>query len=413
MEDLSEITQEQIEERINSLPESLQETLSSERVRDIVRRIGHAYELDDDNLKTLEQAAAFVFLGLIPLGDLANYMNDVLGLDDFTTAKNIASDLNARVFYSIRDQLERVAQDSGETSESEAGELSPEVSQAAPVPEAKPFFSDALSQPAMSDIQPAAVSPTLLSAPPSAPAPAEAAPEVAKPEDAAPIFLHQETELRPVELEKNFSFPSGGFASENMGGRSGGELPPRAATIELGNSTDEALKSLFVKKEELPNATMINYNQFTPKAPLSEPPGPSSGPMSLDNLPLPIPASSSNSFKNSEPPAPITSPSAPTPEPFSIDLPEAAPSESTPTSGASRMPEKKSFLNKIVKKITGSPSPDIPSGPVKMVNYSADSLPPSPGPTVNLNAPMPIPEDLPIKPTEEASPSAPLPPGAA
>ncbi|MEK7628512.1 MAG: hypothetical protein AAB421_03785 [Patescibacteria group bacterium] len=100
------ILTEQIKERFDTLPKSVQDAITSADVQAHLRRLADTHKLHYDQWQVLENEVIMTLLGLSPMEDLRNSLVTQVGVDEKTGDK-LARDISLIVFQPIREELER------------------------------------------------------------------------------------------------------------------------------------------------------------------------------------------------------------------------------------------------------------------------------------------------------------------
>jgi len=166
--------QQQIEQRIGELPLDIQNAILSSDFGDKILAIGTSAKLHIDQVQTLNDMAMLAMLGFMPLESLESEIAQQVAVPADTAAK-IASDINAQVFFPIRESLKRFA------AEKNAPPAAP-----APAPAgSRPSLAQVLPKESISQMPPAApeVKPSSIPA-----APASASPLASNPGASLPAI---------------------------------------------------------------------------------------------------------------------------------------------------------------------------------------------------------------------------------
>ncbi len=105
--DYSPITENDIQERFNSLPDHIQDLLSSEQIGRLVSQIGKSHFLGKEKVETLEQVVTLILLGFVNLRDLKQELSEQLFLNYAHTVA-LAKELQVEIFSPIRGDLEQI-----------------------------------------------------------------------------------------------------------------------------------------------------------------------------------------------------------------------------------------------------------------------------------------------------------------
>ncbi|MDP3734814.1 MAG: hypothetical protein Q8R39_00070 [bacterium] len=117
-------TPEQLEDKFNSLPTNVRETLTSVHVEERLMAIGRAHKLHLDILGELADETGLVMLGLTHPRNYVEHLSERLGISR-EDATALARDVNEQIFSPIREALKRVhgLVPGAATGESEQGEI--------------------------------------------------------------------------------------------------------------------------------------------------------------------------------------------------------------------------------------------------------------------------------------------------
>lgn len=101
------LTEEQILERYEALPDDLKEAIFSVEMTETIKGIGAKYDLHIDKIGTLANEAGMVMFGATRPKDFVPNLMSRLGVDK-DTADKIASDVNSQVFLKVRESLKKL-----------------------------------------------------------------------------------------------------------------------------------------------------------------------------------------------------------------------------------------------------------------------------------------------------------------
>jgi len=105
--DYSLLTEEILLKRLDSLPDHIQELVSSEQAQKLVVQIGKSHYMNREKIEVLEQIVTLILMGFIHLRNLKREISDRLFLNyDHTIA--LANDLDQELFREIRLDLEQI-----------------------------------------------------------------------------------------------------------------------------------------------------------------------------------------------------------------------------------------------------------------------------------------------------------------
>jgi hypothetical protein len=119
---------EQILEAFKKLPEDVKEAMFSIDTVEIMRQIGEKHKLMIDKIGELADETGLVMLGLTHPSQFISHLTDRLEIDK-TIAKEIAEEINSKVFFPIRENLKKIhGVEAGEAKEEIPPLPIPEVS---------------------------------------------------------------------------------------------------------------------------------------------------------------------------------------------------------------------------------------------------------------------------------------------
>ncbi len=249
------ITEQELDKRFDTLSSKLKDTLTSERSLSVVDQICKKNNIiDEEKVLIIHQIVGLVILGLIHSYDLGSEINEDLSLENPKFSNAIAEELNAKVFLSIKTELENNYRPINSVS---LGVKDISSKQAPVTPNSTATTTTiAASTPkpaTLSDIgwskQPAPAArssaninipkPASTTIPVPATNPAAAIPKPAA--EPAPMMLHEDTTFKPVEKNVSFTLSKPGGAVE-MSVNHGGvpQAPTRSAVLEFGGATSAA-----------------------------------------------------------------------------------------------------------------------------------------------------------------------------
>ncbi len=116
-----ELTQELLEERLNSLPEDIRRAVTDDAVLRDIQELGNKYTLRLDKIGILTNEVALVMLGLKKTSDFIRSLSKELEIDR-ETAESLAIDVDNEVFRKVRESL-RTVQFGDDTSPAAAAPL--------------------------------------------------------------------------------------------------------------------------------------------------------------------------------------------------------------------------------------------------------------------------------------------------
>ncbi|MEK7596369.1 MAG: hypothetical protein AAB564_02385 [Patescibacteria group bacterium] len=100
-------TREELEEKYKHLPPEIEEAIFNVGLDKTLEEIGKKYKLRIDQLGILANETRLVMLGLTHPKDFINNLAERLELNE-ETAKNIAQEINQRIFHEIREELKKM-----------------------------------------------------------------------------------------------------------------------------------------------------------------------------------------------------------------------------------------------------------------------------------------------------------------
>jgi len=100
------LTDEQILEKLDNLPQDVQDAVFGFEARKIIIDIGEKYKLGADKIKELENETGMVIVGFTDLSDFIPNLIQRLELDQQTASK-IAEDVDAQIFSKVRESLKK------------------------------------------------------------------------------------------------------------------------------------------------------------------------------------------------------------------------------------------------------------------------------------------------------------------
>ena len=100
-------TQQELEEKYKQLPATIEEAIFSASAEKTLEEIREKHKLQIDQLGILADETRLVMLGLTHPKNFINNLAERLNLDG-ETAKNIAQEINQRIFYKIREELKKM-----------------------------------------------------------------------------------------------------------------------------------------------------------------------------------------------------------------------------------------------------------------------------------------------------------------
>src|SRR3989344_2035229 len=108
MFNISTINEDDIAERLLSLPEAIENVLDSPESFEAVREICASHHLTDpEQILSVQQVVGFVLMGYIHSSDLGSETNYLLNLNDPKLADSLADAIAAKILAPIKDELEK------------------------------------------------------------------------------------------------------------------------------------------------------------------------------------------------------------------------------------------------------------------------------------------------------------------
>lgn len=273
---IDDLTTYELGRRMDSLPQSLASSLASEDTNHIVESICKDRHLADlDKITAIKQLVALVVMGFIHPSDLPAEINSQLALDNLKLSADIAAALDAKIFSSIRVEIDANYSPKMEVNEIDKlvdlfDSLGIEVAPSpvtAKEPKKNPFDSIVLTKsvavvPTTKSAAPRplgtfSIAPTPAVAPAPikeisplstfgrtvAPSPASASSSPQKKSIPTPFIIHGENNEPQIIRAPKFKFEassSSGSAFGSVGRAPSSMQPPKPAQIEIGR--EEKLK---------------------------------------------------------------------------------------------------------------------------------------------------------------------------
>ena len=100
-------TQQQIQERYDSLPENLKSAIFSVETADIIQKVSKKYNLQIDQMGELASETGLVMLGFTHPKDYIKNLSARLGID-IDSAKKIAQEINIEIFSPVKEALKKL-----------------------------------------------------------------------------------------------------------------------------------------------------------------------------------------------------------------------------------------------------------------------------------------------------------------
>lgn len=106
--DYSSLTEQQIQKRYYSLPDSIRDVLESEKEIETIRKICRSHHLvDEEKALIVEQLAGLVLLGFVSADDLSREISENIHLNK-RHSDDIASEINRKFFSPLKSDLEKI-----------------------------------------------------------------------------------------------------------------------------------------------------------------------------------------------------------------------------------------------------------------------------------------------------------------
>lgn len=103
-----EYTKEQFEKKFSSLPKEVRDVILAADTGNILRDIGKKHKLHVDQIGELMEAVDFVMLGILSPGDFIRDLYERMAPIDKQKVREIAHEVNERIFQKIRESLKQV-----------------------------------------------------------------------------------------------------------------------------------------------------------------------------------------------------------------------------------------------------------------------------------------------------------------
>ncbi len=195
MINIEKITEKEIEKRFGALSENLKRALDSRTNLQIVNQVcKNHYINDEEKVLIVRQIVALVLLGFVHSYDMPQEINAELELNNPKLSDSIAKELDAKIFSSIKDELENNYQ----PIEEEPKQIyAPATDEKETVPGPAPISMDSISSPQVDGI----IKPQTAPVPVPAPAPPALKPEIPVPVASIPIVK------KPTQLPQSMIQP--------------------------------------------------------------------------------------------------------------------------------------------------------------------------------------------------------------
>lgn len=106
---LQQFTQQQIDARLEKLPEVLKDALYSADIAEKMYVLGKKFGLSDEKIGFMAEETGYVILGLTPPREFVPALQEALGLDAEKT-RELAREINRQIFYPLREELKKTHQ---------------------------------------------------------------------------------------------------------------------------------------------------------------------------------------------------------------------------------------------------------------------------------------------------------------
>ena len=272
-----QISQQQVSERWDALPDNLKEALCSEFNANTVWQIGAFNHLSEEKISIIAIIVGDVIYGFLHPDDLDREIQQSLNLNP-QIADSISREINRKIFAPIKTDLEKVYQ-----PPIVAGAEAPATTVTAgikkfepPVPSAtepspKPIEIIAPSKPAETTlpplVEPSANFKESKPAMPSEPISTD-----------KPFMIHQETGAQQVTEKKKVSMPTIGWFKKTMpsGRQENPKIPEPPVKVQLetfGPKIEERKESKepTTAKTEIPKQKIVHYREVETPAPFGRP----------------------------------------------------------------------------------------------------------------------------------------------
>src|SRR3989344_8458457 len=103
----NQIDEEAIFQRYESLPDDLKDALMGVTTADAIYEVGRKADLNVEKIGELDEEVGLIILGFTPSANFISDLKTILGINE-EKATEIASEINERVFLSIRESLKRL-----------------------------------------------------------------------------------------------------------------------------------------------------------------------------------------------------------------------------------------------------------------------------------------------------------------
>jgi len=256
------VSQQQVINRWDSLPDNIREALSSEQNANILWRICEIQHIPKEKIYTIATLVGDIILGFIHSEDLAQEIQKDLNLNS-EIANSIAAEIDRKIFALIRADLEKVYQPPTEEILDLRAKVEPPTEVEMPKaeePKVVPVEEKIQSKPEeiqSKEVQPPEVKPQF----------GEVEPPKIGVGEAEPLIIHKEAEFKPLaETKKSLG---GLFGFLRKGKKEEEKISPVKAQVEIGIDTKlHEIEHEITRKEsptpspEPPKVRVVHYTEF-------------------------------------------------------------------------------------------------------------------------------------------------------
>ena len=286
---VANLSQEQINERYENLPDILKETLWSAATAKRIWQLGQFYHLSDEKISLVARITGQILMGFVLLEKMSSEIQEILGIDT-RVAQAISKELHQRIFSSLQEEISKAYSPIVVIPEIKLPaepEVKPEIkTEKENAPKPLEIKSETVMGPAVLPKTPMIPTSPIISAPiiPTADAVSE------KPSDKTldkPFILHHETEAKSVGEKQRVSFPTTNWFQKSTSAekREKPWTPASPVKIELEtfNQKPEEKKEPVTAKTEAPKQRIVHYRE----AEISTPFGKTETPPRRIEMPIP------------------------------------------------------------------------------------------------------------------------------
>ena len=294
------ITQNQALQRWDTLPDILREALYAEANSDFLWKACENENVPGEKIHDVARIAGYVLLGFMHPADMAEELKEGLNLDP-KTCTAVSSAIDARIFAPLRSDIDKtyeplskfagapkIIQDIGPmpAATTPAQTVPPAVSAVAtPSPLTPPPMKPKVPEVGWSKLTPEApvVRLSQTSVPPQPPATPAAAPvkgpadeferiavQQQKPAEPAPIIIHEDVHVQPIQKSADFRLVKPGDTAAVMPGANTPKPQPplKPAVLELGQAVPPAPPAVPKPATSPTPARVVHYTDYkAPPAP--------------------------------------------------------------------------------------------------------------------------------------------------